>query len=610
MLAFCFLTYDEIEREDIWTLYFKNVARDKYSIHCHPKLANKINRQNLFKDTIIDKHVDTAWGSFSLIEAQKLLIDDALKNEQTTHIVIVSHNTIPIQSFDKLYEFLLNKGSVFNYFLDEQRYSTFKNPAFNRNKCYKQQQWCILSKIDAHKLTNNHEEIKDIFGKSHIPDEHAYINFLIHYEYATTNLTNLTNIGLIYLEWGNMHPNIITNITSMQLIDYRKKNMFFLRKVNSRTRCDINLLFMDNIPDEKIEPFVYCEKPIDPKEIIIPTPDEVERSHSQVSSDRTTDERLKAVYDGRIIFLSKEKEKEGVTNIPPSISINGSKPKIALILRGHVRQTFTTSTLYDFIRNLCNTYDIDIYIHTWKTLQTGISWRYIKIDRSEITMRHINNYFNNLSVNIKYAIIEDEENIKLIGSTNGYISSSLMPKRGWKNMWYGKYQIIDYIKKNVNINYDCVINSRFDLFTYSAQSEGDNQSISNNIYEELITFRINEYLHRNIIVVKPTDVDDGGMRLSIESAEEVTDISIPKNAFLYDNEIIGLDNIYFGNIDSIYYLIKHFHTNMDTINDIYKLCRHQEYLVFYENNILFDHIWTNPEPDATDECNILKVICS
>lgn len=45
-LAFCFLTYNEIIRYDIWNSFFENICIDKYIVYIHPKSTNNLNFYN------------------------------------------------------------------------------------------------------------------------------------------------------------------------------------------------------------------------------------------------------------------------------------------------------------------------------------------------------------------------------------------------------------------------------------------------------------------------------------------------------------------------------------------------------------------------------------
>ena len=74
VIAFCFLTYDEIERDDIWSKYFENVNPENYKIFVNSKTPNKIYRNQIFFNKQIPFPVrNTKWGEFSLVTAQNAL---------------------------------------------------------------------------------------------------------------------------------------------------------------------------------------------------------------------------------------------------------------------------------------------------------------------------------------------------------------------------------------------------------------------------------------------------------------------------------------------------------------------------------------------------------
>ena len=243
MIGFCFLTYDEVERSDIWEEYLKDIPKEEYEIYCHPKFQDKILNQNLFKNKIIPEYVETQWGKFSLVEAQYLLLKEALKNKNLTHIIFVSHNTIPIQSFYKLRDFLKNyinqsiieyrKASKFHIY----RYDKLNNPFFSKEDFYFQSQWTTLCINDAVLIVNNFDKIKDVFKNSEIPDEHAFINFLIHSEKR-----QIVNHELSKMYWVNGRPKIFTKLRNDILDIMKKNNNYFLRKINPDTVVDIKHL--------------------------------------------------------------------------------------------------------------------------------------------------------------------------------------------------------------------------------------------------------------------------------------------------------------------------------------------------------------------------------
>jgi hypothetical protein len=136
---------------------------------------------------------------------------------------------------------------------------------------------------------------------------------------------------------------------------------------------------------------------------------------------------------------------------------------------------------------------------------------------------------------------------------DGNINNGPAPLLGWKNYWYGKYQIINYIYNNSTpdeIYKTTCINSRFDLLDLT----GKNQQL-----DSLIVYFIKNNINRDI----------------------------KKNIFTKSVEDVGIDNIYMGNIETQYKLIEHFHNNLDEILFANSTISNQEHLVFYENNKLF-----------------------
>jgi hypothetical protein len=223
-----------------------------------------------------------------------------------------------------------------------------------------------------------------------------------------------------------------------------------------------------------------------------------------------------------------------------------------LVIRGHIRNAFETQQFYNFIKSI---YELDpnlkIFIHTWNKFANNISWRHIDTSNNTIiTKEIIFSYFKDLQHLIKEIIIDDDLNITLIGNLKGNINNGPMPILGWKNYWYGKYRIIDYIYKNTNTNKDeMIVNIRFDILNNS------------NSFDE---------------------------KMLIEFIKNNFGIKFIKNVFLYDSEVNGIDNIYIGNINTMHRLISNFYYDLDDIlnknNDVY----HQEILVYRINKHLFN----------------------
>jgi hypothetical protein len=255
--------------------------------------------------------------------------------------------------------------------------------------------------------------------------------------------------------------------------------------------------------------------------------------------------------------------------------------------------------------------------------------------------KHIYNYLYEIKENIKHIIIENDYNLPYIGSTDGYVAGA--PKKGWKNMWYGKYRIIEYMKNNIT-DYDneLIINMRFDLFNnYFSMDESkyfkklhelyiENKLLCKNISIQNMKTKIDE-LSQNIQClnesitslnqkidymndlkkVKYDFLEDvtyhekntyeilEKLREKIISLNEISDfvnenekIIINKNPigkiargilFIDGNNLMGIDNFYIGNLNYMHKIITHFHTNLDQIMEKYTNIKHQESLVYHES---------------------------
>ncbi len=222
-----------------------------------------------------------------------------------------------------------------------------------------------------------------------------------------------------------------------------------------------------------------------------------------------------------------------------------------LIIRGHIRSSFKNKDLYDFVKKLyLHNSDLTIFIHTWTKSHNDLSWRKFETSPIDINEKYILNYFFDLQNIIKKIIIDDDDNINIIGNSEGNIPGTLTPILGWKNYWYGKYKIINYIYSNNNINDELIINIRFDIFL--------------NLYS-FSQSQIFDFIKENKKQI------------------------INQNIFLYKYFFLGCDNFYIGNINTMFQLSKHFHYNLDEIiknNNNHII--HQEGLVMIENSKLFD----------------------
>ena len=209
-IAFLFLTYDDINNEDVWQSFFKNADPNDYNIYIHSK--NKGSVLSAFNKYKIANTIDTAWGDISLVKAQNLLLTEALKDENNQFFILLSNSCIPFKTFDNIKQNLSTKlgKSIFNMSSDSQIFPRCDNTLKYTKKEYikKASQWSILSRNHAEILAKDENIYLDWFNyPGTIADEHAYITYLyskgLQDELIQTN--NLTNGATTFIHWSDMY---------------------------------------------------------------------------------------------------------------------------------------------------------------------------------------------------------------------------------------------------------------------------------------------------------------------------------------------------------------------------------------------------------------------
>lgn len=219
--------------------------------------------------------------------------------------------------------------------------------------------------------------------------------------------------------------------------------------------------------------------------------------------------------------------------------------KINLLLRGHVRNSFNNKAFYLLLKQITHDFETDIYIHTWNVVQTSLSWRGMHNDHTEVNENFLKNYFEDVWDNVKHVIIEDETKITLLGNTEGNIGATPCPVRAYKNMFYGKLQVAEYVYNNVP-HHETAVQTRFDILTNS------NSTPPENIFNFLSS---------------PPKTDERIKFISMDP-----------------NPRCGIENIYMSSVENIYKFINWFYLNFDQVYEKHNRTWNQEFPVFFERN--------------------------
>lgn len=226
--------------------------------------------------------------------------------------------------------------------------------------------------------------------------------------------------------------------------------------------------------------------------------------------------------------------------------------KLNFLLRGHIRNSFNDKRLLNMIEGLSSNYELSVYIHTWNIVQSSLSWKRIDEIKLSVDEDFVRSYFKNINNVIKVVFIEDDTKIKLHGNVEGFIGRTACPVRAWKNMYYGKFQLVNYVASATQAK-EVAVQARLDV-------------MSNQF--SMCQKEIEKFIHTNSF-----DISRGG-------DEE-------RMRFLRMHPFLGIDNIYMATVEDMQSFINYMYFDMDRILHVHRGTRHQEHISFHERKSIF-----------------------
>jgi hypothetical protein len=217
------------------------------------------------------------------------------------------------------------------------------------------------------------------------------------------------------------------------------------------------------------------------------------------------------------------------------------KPKVAFLIRGHIRDSLEDRKLNDFLLSCQDAIDFDLYIQTWDKKEASQSWRDLKIKRFLVDDQQILSYFSEpVKSKIKdLSVLDDsgDSQLYLHGNLKGNIGKTKCPTISWKRMWAGMRRNIS----QVSGDYDFAINTRFDIF-------------NNDLNKFCRMPRNREWL----MPLKHLDLIK-----RIASLSSYNDLSSTHTLY----KEIGCDNFFCSRLDHMKLIINSFHFDLDKIID-------------------------------------------
>ena len=244
-IAFCFLTYDEIIRYDIWNTFFNNIDTNKYTVFIHPKQINSYNNYT-FQYNIVKNRINTIRkDDIHIVKATIQLLKETYNSDNTiTHFIFLSQSCIPLYNFDILYNIISKiQYSLISYITNNKtdRYHQLSNyikKFILQSNFVKQQPNMILTVDDVKLCIQN--DLTVHFKNMECPDEHYFVNILnnIFKKKFIKKQISFCN-PILYrtqaIEFSNINHEVIKNI--------RSNAFLFMRKVTKKSYIDSNYLF-------------------------------------------------------------------------------------------------------------------------------------------------------------------------------------------------------------------------------------------------------------------------------------------------------------------------------------------------------------------------------
>lgn len=234
-IAFCFLIYNEINHEELWNTFFKDVDQQKYNIYIHYKENRKLQYFDKYK---IKDCVETKWADKSLVKASNKLFKTAYESDTANYkFILLSNSCVPFKSFEYIYSQLTenDKGYINSFNLKDCTY----NCATKLNKAYphffsKCSQWVIFNRLLIEKLALVDDSFIDEWCSDvWAPDEIYYFTFLkvkgLENEVYITNFVSAGASTFIY--WNGMDYLFKDDeLEKKEVANSALKNYSFVRK--------------------------------------------------------------------------------------------------------------------------------------------------------------------------------------------------------------------------------------------------------------------------------------------------------------------------------------------------------------------------------------------
>jgi hypothetical protein len=234
--AFLFLTRGDIHHPKLWQEYLEGSEAECYSICAHAADRTEVNTTWLRNAQILE-HVETTWGSISLVRAMLALLRVAVTDERNTHFVFLSESCLPIRPLKELRRLLTLDGRS-RFFWETRDEVAIKHPEKARRMDVVRgvprgmgrfhSQWLLLDREAAALLVE--DDFTEVFAECWAPDEFYFATVLEMKGWPLKD--KVVRQDVTWTNWSNggQHPHTYTTVTPQLAAVLAASGAWFARK--------------------------------------------------------------------------------------------------------------------------------------------------------------------------------------------------------------------------------------------------------------------------------------------------------------------------------------------------------------------------------------------
>lgn len=238
-VAFLFLTPGPLPFEKLWDKFFHG-HEGRFSVYVHASRDKPVHFSRYFINREI-RSQQVVWGRISMVDAERRLLANALKDPDNQHFVLLSDSCVPLHDFDYVYNYLMYSNMSFIDCFEDPgphgngRYSERMLPEVELKDFRKGAQWFTMKRQHALIVMADslyYSKFRDyckhgVDGKNCIADEH-YLPTFFH----MIDPGGIANRSVTHVDWSERkwHPksykrsdvsyDLLKNLTSVYLSEH------------------------------------------------------------------------------------------------------------------------------------------------------------------------------------------------------------------------------------------------------------------------------------------------------------------------------------------------------------------------------------------------------